>query len=377
MSEQTAKALSRQEILEKMKMVENKNRLDEHNMMLYVLTPYLATLGYKVFNIDDVETDVEAHTIKVKVSNDFSTMVGLTNLYPYGEDDTNVFLYVDMENKELSLSMKALGEWEVLHSVSLEEESKEADDTYKKIVEFLEVTSVQNMYKSKKARMFTEGVLRAKLIRKEYDNSFVRAIIREELKQPSKQLLNVIATGLNHKFSSDSVTNLSHGLGDMTGQEFMDIIVNVAEELSREEYDGYSRKHKQLQGIEDTEISKENVVQLQTKEKDMNKIADTFTPEMSENNQDAEDNEFIYDSNDEVTGKEDFEPKIIFDSINEDDDEEPTVMFDIVEEDNDEPTELVFDVVGNNEDDGEEETIFDIPAKNKGVDALEHLFDTD
>lgn len=234
------KAWTREVLEKQINTLEQKNVLDSQKILLYVLNPYVASLGYNIFNIDDVDTNVEDETITIKVSETFSTVVSLNEYYPLDEM-SKVFLHLDIYNRKLSLYMKALGEWELLHQVDLK--NPKDDGTYNKILDFIVGSIVKELYKAKKERLFTEGVLRSKLNKKDYYNAFVREIVREELKNPSKAFIQVIATGLTKRFSSENPQSIANSLNGLQDLGIVNLFSEVIEDIRREEKDDYSTRN--------------------------------------------------------------------------------------------------------------------------------------
>lgn len=225
-------AWTRAGLYEQIQSIEKKHSLDSKKVLLYVLQPYVASLGYNIFKIDDVDTDVDNENLKITISDNFSMEISLKDFFPDSET-TKIFLYLDVYTKEITFYMKALGEWEQM--MFLDISKKENDAVYNKMLDFIVSDIVKELYKNKKERLFTEGVLKAKLENKDFENAFVRDVVREELQNPSQQFLTVIATALSKKFSSDSSQNIAKSLQDLNKLGVVDLFSNVIEDIRLEE----------------------------------------------------------------------------------------------------------------------------------------------
>ena len=214
--------------------LESKNRLNQQEIMQYVVTPYVSSLGYNIFDIDEVDNFVDNGTTVIRAIKDVSIVLSLNEEYPF-DDHAKIFIHLDVDTKNITMFLKAFNDWESLITVNIK--NKEDNANYQKLKEYIYAETLRKLYASKSERLFTESVLRRKLANDEYDNVFVREVIKDELKNPSKLLLQVLAQGLNKKFSTDSTSTITNGLSGIQKTGIVDLFEDVIMEIRNT--DGY------------------------------------------------------------------------------------------------------------------------------------------
>lgn len=320
-----SKAWSKEKLAEQITALENKSNttLESQKIMLYVLSPYIASLGYNIFNIEEVDIQVSNELVYIQVCKEFATVISLEEYFPT-EDNVKVFVALNAKERIIQLYVKALGEWELLHLVNLNKKAENNDlREYENILTYLVKQSVIDIYSNKQDRMFTEGVLRSKLNKDEMDNAFVREVISDELKNPSKKFLQVIAEGLAHKFSSEPIPNLVKGIENLSETGVVELVDGVISDIK-------AIKKKQF-SFNDNQLTTEKQAELENLES-MTEFKYPTEPKKEE---------IIFDDIEETEQKEEEEADlIVFDTTSEKEEEnlknseeDESFIFDRLEED--------------------------------------------
>lgn len=202
---------------------------DEH-ILMYVLNPYVTSMGYDVFDMEEVDMNITTGRMAISVAEDTKLIVGISGYLPSGEFD-KLFLHVNMGESKIIFHLKALGEWEQIGSVSLSKE--DVSGMYPTIMRLMSKDSLKGALLEKGDRMFTEGVLRTQLEQGKYDNRFVRDILKEEFQNPSDALLKLVADGLARKYSTDSVSTLMEGLMPLKGVGVLSLVSDLLYDKGR------------------------------------------------------------------------------------------------------------------------------------------------
>lgn len=264
-----SKLWSKEKLSEQILNLENKSNttIDAPKFLLYILSPYIASLGYNIFNIEEVDIQVAYEKVVIQVCEEFSTVISLEEYFPT-ENEAKVFVAIEPKERVMSLYVKALGDWELLHVTHLNKKTDTHNDKeYDNILNYLAKKDVVETYARKQERMFTEGVLRSKLNKKEMDNAFVREVIREELKNPSRKFLQVIAEGLANKFSSEPIQNLTKSIEPLSESGVVELMEGVISDIKSLD----KKKHGFIESIQESKENQEidNLLKLDKIENDI------------------------------------------------------------------------------------------------------------
>lgn len=198
---------SANKLLETITKLKDKGRIGDEQCVMYVLNPLITSLGYDVFNIDEVDTDMMLGKMGVRVQDGLKILVGLSVNFPrYDSEDEKIYLHVDIHELKLTLYMKALGNWESVGEVYLNQQDEQR--MYPYIMKNIAKSTLKQVYAEKGERLFTEGVLKNNLEEGELDNRFVKSVLREELNNPSDSFIKLIAEGLVKRYSTENVSGL-------------------------------------------------------------------------------------------------------------------------------------------------------------------------
>lgn len=241
-------------LVERLDKLHEMGRDSEAEYMNYIINPYVTSLGYDVFNMDEVDTDIALGRMVISLNDDVKLVVSLTQNKPE-IDECKVYLHVDVKGRKLSLYLKALNIWEEIDVVDITTE--EGKVGYATLMRMVVKKSIEDVYKEKGERLFTEGVLRKKLVSGEYDNRFVREVIRTELAKPSAELLGLIAKGLVGRYSTDSEEAIIEGLKPLVDIGLTKIVYEVIEGSKDELDKEYDRRKEEKRIAEGKARNKE------------------------------------------------------------------------------------------------------------------------
>lgn len=232
------------EVINKLKAM---GRSSDEQYMMYVLSPYITSMGYDVFDMDEVDMDINTGRMKISVTKDVQLIVALSSYLPSMEND-KIFLHVDVKGYSLNLYLNALGSWEKVGQVSINEDDIEG--TYPSMMRLMAKDALRRTLHEKGDRLFTEGVLRKQLEEGKFDNRFVMDVLRDEVNNPTDGFIKLIAEGLASKYSTDNVSTIVDGLMPLKDVGVVDILADI---------------------VKGKGISKGTVRSVETKEKEVEK----------------------------------------------------------------------------------------------------------
>lgn len=172
------------------------------NYYQYVLSPFLMSLSYDIFSPREVS--YSRGVVKLVVGENVEAEITLGNYTSPPEDGSNVKIHLDIDTKQsiLTLSLLALGKWEVVEQLSVMDKlTPEQEEKYTSIVYFLDKENVLSNYDEFGDRIFTEGVLLQLMRGKEIDNRFLRQVVRTEIENPQSDFYDLLATRLEERYT--------------------------------------------------------------------------------------------------------------------------------------------------------------------------------
>lgn len=190
--------------------VRSKNRLDTEGQLLYILNPFIASLGYDIYDISKVDTQVQSGRMIVQAHEEVKIIFSVTSVVP--KQGGNIHVTIDAKRNVMELRLFAMGVWELVEQIDLSKSQEEVGETYANIIRIISLESCQIMYAERGKRMFTEHILARKLASGDMQNEFLIAAIKQLLNHPTDALITCIAEILAEEFSTDSVYNLHNQL---------------------------------------------------------------------------------------------------------------------------------------------------------------------
>lgn len=219
-----------QSVVNKLK---DENKQGYNLLMTYVLYPYLANLDYDIYDLDTAEIDFEHGNIHIKVNKDITVTFtldedvegALTN------DADKILLFFDYNTSKFVLKFKVLGEWSVVEETVFvnpadssnlvpEEEKKK----FIKISTYLKRTEVVKGHKDKGNRFFTEAVVDGLLDKGEWNNDFVRHSLANELKNPSEDMVKLLASRLVKDYTTQNEEKVAEQLAPIIEEGLSSVV---------------------------------------------------------------------------------------------------------------------------------------------------------
>lgn len=208
-------------------MARNKN-VGREEYRMYVVIPYLATLGYDVYDMSEVVLNAQQNKITVNVSDEIKLTVSMDNLQipqTFEKDGTSIYLVIDAKENLFTLYTLALGEWEKLYSVDIDDvDDEQANEDYISMIRYLVKDSILSDYSDKGARIFTEGAVNKLISNRDYNNRFLQEILRTEIETPSKEFIALIVSRLSTKYTTHSPDDLFMSLQELSTTGLVGII---------------------------------------------------------------------------------------------------------------------------------------------------------
>lgn len=233
---------SYRDVENRINLLKERGTVRDDMVMQYILSPYVQSLGYNIFNLEEVEK-VDDGTYKVTVFEDedvqdliyfiFST-TDLKTRY-LGDNGVRSYLHLSMNEERIILSHKVFGKWVSVYDAKFnvteedKEDLREEEDSFIAINKLMNKTEFNRKYLDIGERFFSGTVIDSYLANRDYQNDFIEDIIVSELLRPSEEFKSVIALGLK-KYSLQSLDWIMESLDGISGK---DIIDNVEEALGK------------------------------------------------------------------------------------------------------------------------------------------------
>ena len=205
--------------------LKTENKLAYTELITYVLNPYITGLKYDIYDFEQVRLDFDNGTVQVNVAPDIRITFALDRDAEYSliDEKDKIFVYFDTHSSSLSLRFKVLDQWSDVESVKFldiakEDAQKNAADLKKENDKFVRINSyvtkpnLLGQYKEKQERFFTEVVVDGLLAEGEWNNDFVRQSLANELKNPSEEMVRILANRLVADYTTQNVDKVAEQL---------------------------------------------------------------------------------------------------------------------------------------------------------------------
>lgn len=214
-------------ILNAISTLKERNRLDAQNVLSYVLQPLAQSIGYNIFNVDEVEVDTEQAGLKIQVNKEFQIVFSQEHYRPLAQE-SRVVLHLDIERSELNLHIQSLNVWNTVYKINLyDNDMKAMNVVFNEILKFIEKDKVKSIYQDKREKMFSEIVLQKHLDEEKVKNIYVHKVLEEEVMNPSKDFLELIAVRLNRKYSTQTPESLMRGIGKLNQEGIFEMLEEI------------------------------------------------------------------------------------------------------------------------------------------------------
>lgn len=233
--------------------LEGRGSIKTGDVLMYFVSPFLKSLGYNVFDIDEVDIQQDG-IVKVQVMEGIELVVTLQGNKIAEKPDTRILLRIDTKKREIKLLFKVLGKWETVDIVDLKGED---ESSYVEVTKKLVKEQLIQEYENKGERFLTEIVLDKQLERGEWDNDFLRYSFIAELEEPSDLFVELLARRLKEEFTTHEVEWIQKRLETMQVDGVVPFVKKVIENMDVSV--GKLEQEKQLGASTNTVLDVDNI----------------------------------------------------------------------------------------------------------------------
>ena len=216
--------------------LKSENKVAYTQLINYVINPYVIGLQYDIYDLNQVDIDFDSGTMKVRVNPNVTMTITLDDNVEYmlDEEEDKIILHFDTSDSSFTLKFKVLNQWSMVEKVNFLDLSKggqtnPADikaetDKFIRINRYLMKAKLNEQYKVKGERFFTEVVVDDKLAEGDWNNDFVRQSLANELKNPSEDMVKIIANRLVKDYTTQDVEKVAEQLKPMIKEGLSGIV---------------------------------------------------------------------------------------------------------------------------------------------------------
>lgn len=193
-----------------------KNQMDDiSSIVMYVLNPQLTSFNYDIYDFKKTNVDFTTGNIKIEVQDGIKMLFSLEDMISdgsiYSEDDYKIYVHFSFDDLTYDLYFKVLDNWEKVEHVDFKvpEDSKDREialkresERFTRFAKYVSSGVIINEHKKKGEKYFTEAVLDRYLENQEFDNEFIRTALMNEFKNPSAELITMLASALGKEFTT-------------------------------------------------------------------------------------------------------------------------------------------------------------------------------
>ena len=121
--------------------LEEKKRLDIEGQLFYILNPFIKSLGYDVYDIESVDTQVQAGRIVLRALPEVTIIFSVSNIPP--KEEGQMFVSLLAKQKILELRIFAMGTWELVEQIDLTAPLDTIGEAYTRIIRLIAQESCQ------------------------------------------------------------------------------------------------------------------------------------------------------------------------------------------------------------------------------------------
>lgn len=189
-----------EEVNKTLNKLEKRGKLGTSDAMMYFVSPFLQSLGYNTFDVDEVDVRNADGEVSAKIADDLNLIVSLYGHFPLEAKKDRIFLSMLLDERKIKLYFKVLGDWEQIVSLDLK---KDKSDKYThQLVRRIMKEQVIQSYRTKGEKFLTENVFDSMVESGKWDNDFMLLGLLEELRNPSREFINVMATRMNKDYTT-------------------------------------------------------------------------------------------------------------------------------------------------------------------------------
>ena len=157
-------------------------RTSTEDYVIYVLSPFVQSLGYDIHAVGQVDIQVTAGRVVVRPVEGVNVVFSVSSRTP---SNAKVFVHLDMHKEKLNVYMFSMHKWEIVDVVDLSDITETNTYTYSSVLRVIAQEAFQIMYAEREERMFTERILRSKLEAGEMNNDFTTAALKMLIEKPT------------------------------------------------------------------------------------------------------------------------------------------------------------------------------------------------
>jgi len=211
-----------------------RDKTRKSDIMMYLVIPFLQSLGYDVHDLDEVDLDMEECTVKIFNKNKVNTLITLDSEndvnHEKGLEDEDVKVYMDfgITNMEINLFYRVLDKWEKIETIDLEEDNPE-----KYVSKFTKRVMKEQFNReiaTNGTRFLTESVLNEKLEENEWENDFLKYGLLKEITTPSDDFIKLMAKRLAEDYTNKDVEWIEEKLAGAKEKGFIRVIATIIKE---------------------------------------------------------------------------------------------------------------------------------------------------
>lgn len=217
--------------------VRGNGRTDMEGQLLYILNPFIASLGYDIYDITKVDTQIQSGRMIVQAHEDVRIIFSVSSTIP--KQSGNIHVTIDAKRNVMEMRLYAMDNWELVERLDLSQNPEEVSETYANIIRVISLESCHIMYAERGKRMFTERILATKLAEGDMQNEFLVAAVKQLFNQPTDALIACIADVLAEEYSTESVYTLQEQLAPLKEVGMRSLVsrylqdINIPEEPSK------------------------------------------------------------------------------------------------------------------------------------------------
>lgn len=203
-----------------------RTTVEEH--VIYVLNPFIASLGYDIYDISQVDVQVTKGRVIVRPVPNVNVVFSVTSSTP---SNAKVFIYLDTKKYQMKVYMYAMHKWELVDVVEVGDVTEPNSSVYSSVIRVIAQDAFQIMYAEREERMFTERILRSKLESGTMHNEFTVAAVKRLFDRPTEAFLSAIAEVLAQDYSTDDSNELYGYLQPMQTQGIRSIVSEYMKDM--------------------------------------------------------------------------------------------------------------------------------------------------
>lgn len=210
--------------------LEERGKSKTSDFLMYLVLPFLKSLGYNVYDLDEVDLDMEEELVKIKNRDELSMLVsvdenllnGISGKEKLNNDELKIYINIGLEQRKIKLYYNVLDKWEEIVTINLDEDN--ADMYAKDFTKRIAKENLNREIQTNGTRFLTESVLDAKLEAGEWNNDFMMYGLLKELTEPTDEFLQLMAGRLSEDYTTRDIEWIKGHLEKAKEEGFISIV---------------------------------------------------------------------------------------------------------------------------------------------------------